>query len=138
VSRWFVQIEARFASVWPFVVEEAVAERLDRAGLLYGDRDNGVQGDPGPVMCASLVIEAADADEAGASGWLAYSEALDAAGAEGYSNERTVTMLMADVERRHAEMEAQVRAWTSGAEVEGDYVVLRDDLGRTDARPGSP
>jgi hypothetical protein len=136
VSRWFVQIEARFASVWPFAVEEAVAERLDRAGVLR-DRDNGVQGDPGPILCASLVIEAEDADAAATSGWAVYAEALDAAVAAGYVNERTVTMPMAEVERRHEEMRSRVAAWESRGEAQGDWLVLRDELRLTDPPPGS-
>jgi hypothetical protein len=136
VSRWFVQLEARFGSVWPLAVEEAVAERLDRAGLLY-DRDNGVQGDPGPMLCAHLVIEAADGDEAAASGWDAYREALDAAGAEGYSHLRTVTRPMAEVERRHAEARASMAAWSASAGPADDLqasdrVVFRDELRRTE------
>lgn len=102
MTRWFVQVEARFASVWPEEVEDAVAERLERDGLLF-DRDNGVQGDPGPILCATLVIEAEDAEAAAKRGWGVYGEALDAAGAAGYSHERTVTEPMAEVERRFAE-----------------------------------
>jgi hypothetical protein len=136
VTRWFVQLEARFASVWHQPVEQAVVERLDRAGLLY-DRDNGVQGDPGPILCATLVIEAADADAAAASGWEVYREALDAAGAEGYVHQRTVTVAMADVERRREEEHARMEAWMSeiepGAEPRAsDGVFLRDDLRRTE------
>ena len=132
MTRWFVHLEARFRSVWPPAVEEAVAERLDRAGLLF-DRDNGVQGDPGPMLCAHLVIEAADAEGAGAAGWQVYQEALAAAGAEGYARERTVTVPMADIERRDAEARARMDAALGGASAEGRSqvfatTVLRDDL----------
>lgn len=136
MTRWFVQIDARFASVWPPAVEEAVAERLDRAGLLaYGDRDNSVLGDPGPILCATLVIEAAGADAAAAAGWRAYSEALDAAGAEGYRRGRTVAKPMADVERESEEL----RAWAaqrSASLLPGDglhdWLELREDVRPTD------
>ena len=136
MSRWFVQLEARFRSVWPLAVEEGAAERLDRAGLLF-DRDNGVQGDPGPTLCAHLVIEAADADQAAASGWDVYRAALDAAGAEGYAHQRTVTRPMADVEREFDELRARAAAWSAGAapgaEPEAHVrVMLRDDLRRTE------
>jgi hypothetical protein len=133
VTRWFVQIEARFAQVWPLSVEEAVAERLDRADLLYGDRETAVLGDPGPILCVSLVVDATDADEAAASGWVAYSEALAAAGAEGYVNQRTVTKPLAELERRQAETRPQLDA--SLPDVTGrDWLVLRDD-GRRTERP---
>jgi hypothetical protein len=107
VSRWLVQLEARFAKVWTEAVEEQVAEHLDRAGVLF-DRDNGVQGDPGPILCATLVIEAADAETAGAAGWEMYREALAVAAVDDgdYRLERTVTRSMDDVERRFAEMRA--------------------------------
>jgi hypothetical protein len=139
VTRWFVQLDARFRSVWPLAVEEAVAELLDQAGLLF-DRDNGVQGDPGPILCAHLVIEAVDAEEAAASGWRIYEVALDAAGAEGYTRERTVTVPMADVERRAAEARARMDAALGGADAKGasqafDLTVLRDGLRLNDPSP---
>jgi hypothetical protein len=107
VTRWFVQLEARFRSVWPLAVEEAVAERLDRAGRLL---ENGVHGDPGPILCAHLVIEGADAEAAAASGWGIYRQALDAAGAEDYAQERTVTVPMAEVESGQAEARTRMEA----------------------------
>lgn len=69
--------------------------------------------------------------------WQAYSGALEAAGAEGYVNERTVTRPMAEVERRREEAEARMKAWMSQMEL-GDEsqafvdVLFRDASGRTE------
>lgn len=126
MSRWFVQIDARFASVWPKAVEEAVAERLDRLGLLF-DRDNGVQGDPGPILCATMVIEAADADAAAGRGWDIYSDALAAAGAEGYAHERTVTTPMAELERQRDESRRRMAEWMARVDA-GEELPRYDNL----------
>lgn len=137
MTRWFVQIEARFASVWPYSVEVAVAERLDRLGLLaYGDRDNGILGDPGPILCATLVIEAADAEAAAEVGWRAYSDVLDASGAVGYAHEGTVTRSMAEMERRLEESCATMDewlAWVDAGENLPDHLIVGRDSRRTES-----
>ena len=80
-------------------------------------------------------MEAAEGDEAAAAGWRAYHDALEAAGAEGYVHERTVTVAMAEIERRQEEarawFEAHVPRFEPGDEPQAfDHVVLRDDLRR--------
>jgi hypothetical protein len=77
--RWFVQIDARLAHVHELRVEDTVEQHLLEVGAIQPDT-NGVQGDPGPRICAGITVDADDADSAALRAGELLTEALEHAG----------------------------------------------------------
>ena len=77
--RWYVQVEARFAHAHELRVEEAVEQHLLEVEAIQPDT-NGVQGDPGPRICACVTVDADDADSAAVIAGELLTEALERAG----------------------------------------------------------